>query len=70
VSVVVEDRLQVAIGEPARRRGGPSITVLDRTDRYTQLAATTVRDPDTPGVHHALAAFRAPSVHSSLIDRW
>jgi hypothetical protein len=34
----------------------PTLTVLDTTDQYTQLAATTVRDPDTPGIHHALAA--------------
>ena len=34
----------------------PELTVLDTTAQYTQLAATTVRDPDAPGVQHGLAA--------------
>ncbi|GGK99484.1 Hsp70 family protein [Mangrovihabitans endophyticus] len=34
----------------------PHLAVLDAADRYTQLAATTVRDPAQPGIHHALAA--------------
>jgi hypothetical protein len=34
----------------------PELAVLDTTEQYTQLAATTVRDPDAPGIQHALAA--------------
>lgn len=34
----------------------PRIAVLDAADQYTQLAAVTVRAPDTPGIHQALAA--------------
>jgi hypothetical protein len=33
----------------------PHIAVLDATDRYTQLAAVTVRDPDAPGIDRAIA---------------
>ncbi|MCM4078249.1 Hsp70 family protein [Paractinoplanes hotanensis] len=34
----------------------PHLTVLDTANQYTQLAATTARDPDVPGIDHALAA--------------
>ena len=33
----------------------PDIAVLDITEQYTQLAATTVRDAEAPGIQHALA---------------
>lgn len=33
----------------------PHLTVLDAADRYTQLAAVTVRDPAAPGIDRAVA---------------
>jgi len=33
----------------------PHLAVLEATDRYTQLAAVTVRDPDAPGIDRAIA---------------
>lgn len=34
----------------------PELAVLDTTEQYSQLAATTVRDPDAPGIQQAIAA--------------